>query len=71
MIVPIRKFVQVEEPNRGMFDTDCERVKVLSVSLGIEDIKVNDIIICRNHSIENTGKFYFVDYNDIFAIDKD
>ena len=53
-----------------MFDTGCERVKVLSVSSGVEDVKVGDDIIVREGSIENTGKYYFVEYDDIFAIDK-
>ena len=70
MIVPIRKFVQVDEPKRGLFDTGCERVKVLSVSGGVEDVKVGDDVIVREGSVENTGKYYFVEYDDIFAIDR-
>ena len=69
MIVPIRKFVQVEEPVNDLYNKECERLRVLSVSQGIIDINKNDIIICRSNSIEQSGKFYFVDYEDIFAID--
>lgn len=71
MIQPIRRFVQVEEPeSSGLYSKGCHSVKVLSVSIGIEDIKQGDVIIVRETGIECSGKYYFVDYDDIFAIDK-